>query len=112
LVAEVAASTASLDLNAKFELYRRNRALEYLVWRVYEDAIDWFILRGAIYERLTPGLDGIVRSEAFPGLWLDAAALIRQDMPAVTRVLQQGLATAEHVSFVARLAQTAGQAIP
>src|SRR5256714_11903768 len=34
LVAEVAASSVSLDLHAKFHVYRRNGVKEYVVWRV------------------------------------------------------------------------------
>jgi hypothetical protein len=52
----------------------------------------------------SPGfLSGIVRSETFPGLWLDTAALLGFDLPVVLRTLQQGLAAPEHAAFVARL---------
>jgi hypothetical protein len=53
--------------------------------------------------QLTPDADGRLRSEVFPGLWLDADALIRGDMAQVLAVLQQGLATADHAAFVSRL---------
>ena len=36
-------------------------------------------------------------------LWLDAAALIRGDLPRVHEVLHQGLASPDHAAFVARL---------
>ncbi|MBV9121864.1 MAG: Uma2 family endonuclease, partial [Planctomycetes bacterium] len=42
LVAEIAASSASIDLNTKLRVYRRNQVREYLVWRVLDGAIDWF----------------------------------------------------------------------
>jgi Uma2 family endonuclease len=100
---EVSGSTASYDLNVKFELYRRHGVREYVVWRVYEAAIDWFVLRDGAVVPLAPGPDGVLRSEVFPGLWLDAAALIRGDVPGVTRVQQQGLASPEHAAFVSRL---------
>ncbi len=105
LTAEVAASTASIDLHTKFRIYLRNNVREYIVWRVEDAAIDWFVLRGTQYDRLAPGTDGIVRSEVFPGLWLDPAALIRYDLARVLQVLQQGLASPEHAAFVARLQQ-------
>ena len=101
---EVSASSASYDLNVKFELYRRHGVREYVVWRVYETALDWFMLRDGIYARQAPGADGVLRSEMFPGLWLDAAALLRGDLSAVMRVQQMGLASPEHAAFVARLA--------
>jgi Uma2 family endonuclease len=102
-VAEVSASTASIDLNTKFRVYRRNKVREYLVWRVLDHEIDWFILRGSDYDRLKPSPDGVYRSETFPGLWLDTRAMLRQDIDAVLKFLQQGLAAPEHAEFVSRL---------
>jgi hypothetical protein len=107
LAAEVAASSVSIDRNAKFRAYRRNGVSEYLLWRVEDRAIDWFVLRGANYEPLVAGPDGIVRSEVFPGLWLDPAALIDEDFVRVLAVAQQGLTCAEHAAFLARLGEPA-----
>jgi hypothetical protein len=104
LVAEVAADSASIDLNAKLRVYRRNGIREYIVWRVLEQAIDWFVLRGSQYDRLAR-TGGVLRSEVFPGLWLDDA-LLRQDLAGVLGVLQQGLASPEHAAFVAGLQQS------
>jgi len=109
LVGEISASTASIDLNLKFHVYRRNGVREYIVWRVLENAIDWFVLRDAQFERLAPGADGIFRSEVLPGLWLDAAALLRGDMQRVLQVLQEGIGTPDHAAFVARLAAVAAK---
>jgi hypothetical protein len=47
----------------------------------------------------------IYQSEVFPGLWLDAQAMIRLQPDKVLDVLQQGLATSEHAAFVAKLQQ-------
>ncbi len=104
LVAEVAASSASIDMNAKLNVYRRNGVREYLVWRVLSRAVDWFVLRDDQYVRLDSDAQGVVRSEVFPGLWLDTAALLNGDLAAVLARLQQGLASPAHVAFVARLA--------
>jgi Uma2 family endonuclease len=103
LVAEVAASSASYDLHTKLEVYRRNGVREYIVWRVLDRQIDWFILRQGRYEQLAPGPDGIIRSEVFPGLWLDPQALLRGDLARALAVVQQGAASPEHAAFVARL---------
>jgi Uma2 family endonuclease len=110
-VFEVAASSADQDLSAKLDLYRRNNVREYVVWRVYEDALEWFVLRGKAYAALPPGTDGVLRSEAFPGLWLDPAALMRGDLAEVMRVLDKGATSPEHAAFVQRLAR-ARQAPP
>jgi Uma2 family endonuclease len=105
LVAEVSASTATIDLNSKFDVYRRHGVGEYLVWRVYDDAIDWFVRRGAQYQSLSPDpADELLKSETFPGLWLDPAALVRRDLAAVLAALARGLASPEHAAFVRQLA--------
>ena len=103
LIAEVSASSASYDLHEEFREYERNGVREYLVWRVWDSVIDWFALREGHFERLPLTDAGHYHSEAFPGLWLDPAALIRGDFSQVVTVLQQGLASPEHAAFVARL---------
>lgn len=103
LTAEVSASSASYDLHEKLEAYRRNGVREYVVWRVEDEAIDWFVLRHEKYEPLPLSAQGYYQSEVFPGLWLDPDALIKADAPRLLAVLQQGLASPEHADFVARM---------
>ena len=103
LIAEVAASSVSIDMNAKLNAYRRNGVREYLVWRVRNRRVDWFALREGQYVPLTPDERGVLRSEVFPGLWLDPAAMVAGDLARVLAVLQEGIATPEHAAFVARL---------
>ena len=103
LVAEVAASSASYDLHDKLNAYRRNGVREYVVYRVFERKVDWFVLKEGRFEALAPSADGLLRSTIFPGLWLDAAALIRGDLATVLAVVQQGLSSPEHAEFEARL---------
>jgi Uma2 family endonuclease len=103
LVAEVAASTVSYDLHAKLAAYERNHVREYIVWRVLDREIDWFVLRNGRFEKLSPDGDGILRSTIFPGLWLDASALLREDLNQLLEVLQRGIDSAEHSDFVASL---------
>jgi Uma2 family endonuclease len=105
LVFEVASSTASIDLNAKLRVYQSHGVREYVVWRVLQQQVDWFVLRDGKFTPLAAGPDGILRSEFFPGLWLDHAALIQEDLAGVLAVLQQGLASPEHAAFVAQLQQ-------
>lgn len=103
LVAEVAASSAAYDLHQKLNVYRRHGVREYVVWRVLDEAVDWFILREGRFDRLEPDAAGIYKSEVFPGLWLDAAALLRGDQAAMLNMLNEGVASAEHLEFVERL---------
>jgi Uma2 family endonuclease len=101
LVAEVAASSKSYDLHDKLNAYRRNGVREYIVWRVWDRAVDWFALREGRFVPL-PADDGVYRSEIFPGLWLDAPAVVSGNIARVLDVLQEGLASDAHRQFVER----------
>ena len=103
LIAEISVSSVSYDLHDKLHAYQRNGVREYLVWRVWESAIDWFALRDDRFEQLPPGEDGRYRSEVFPGLWLDLNALLCGDFACAMAVVQQGIASPEHAAFVALL---------
>lgn len=107
LVIEIAASSASYDLHDKLEVYRDDGVTEYLIWRTEDGVIDWFALRRKKYRPLQPHSDGTLRSEVFPGLWLDTAALIAGDLAKVLAVLHQGIASPEHAAFVAKLQKAA-----
>ena len=60
-VAEMAASTATIDLRDKKRVYRRNQVKEYLVWQVMDRRIDWFSLQEEEYISLLPDAAGIIR---------------------------------------------------
>jgi Uma2 family endonuclease len=109
LVIEIALSSVSYDLHDKLNAYRRNDVREYVVWRVEDGAIDWFVLRDGVYERLALNPEGQYRSSVLPGLWLDPAALISSNYSAVLRIVQRGLASPEHDAFVDELQATAAR---
>ncbi len=102
-IGEISSSTVSLDLNKKFNLYQENGILEYMVWRVEDQEIDWFILKRGKYQRLAKTKAGLFKCKVFPGLWLDPAALIAGDMLKVLDIVQQGIASPEHRRFVEKL---------
>lgn len=105
LVAEIAASSASYDLNDKKTAYRRNGVKEYIVWQMYENRLDWFLLKEGRYISLEADNNGIIRSEVFPGLWLSINALLEGNLAEVLTILQQGLQTEEHQKFIKSLQQ-------
>ena len=108
LIVEIAASSVSIDLHQKLNVYRRNGVQEYLVWRVEQGKLDWFRLKAGDYIQLKPNSKGILCSVVFPGLWLDRAALLAGDLAKVLDVLQQGLGSQEHQNFVQDLASRKG----
>jgi hypothetical protein len=103
LIAEISASTVSIDLGAKKNAYERNGVQEYLVWRVLDEAIDWFILQDGQYFDLLPDEDGITRSRIFPGLWLDRSALIQGDTKRVRAIVNEGLLSNDYFQFIQSL---------
>lgn len=106
LIVEIAASSASYDLNDKLNVYRRNGVKEYIVWQMYENLLHWFILKEGRYISLEADQNGIIRSEVFPGLWLAVDALREGNLAEVLTVLQQGLQTNEHQKFAQSLKQS------
>jgi len=80
LCIEVAVSSASYDLHQKKDAYRRGGVPEYLVWQVFEQRIDWWMLDGDEYVALEPDANGVVESRVFPGLRLDITAMLAGDM--------------------------------
>jgi len=106
-VAEIAATSANYDLHDKLNVYRRSGVKEYLVWRVLDRAIDYFVLKGDNFVPLVQTKKGIFQSEVFPGLWLDPTALIARDLAKVESVMRKGLASRQHSAFVNKLKQVA-----
>ena len=104
LVVEVAASSTSMDLHQKLHAYRRNGVREYLVHRVDDGEVDWFLLDGGAYVRQSPDANGCLASRTFPGLVLDVAALLRGDLQALHAAIERHTGSPAHRAFVQRLA--------
>ena len=109
LLAEVADSSVRFNLGAKKDDYERLGVQEYVVVVIPQQRVVWFVRENDRFVELQPDADGIYRSPAFPGLWLDAAALLKNDGRRVQEVLQQGLASSEHAAFVERLAERSSE---
>jgi len=101
LFAEIAHSTRTLDLGPKYEDYRKAGVLEYLVWCLEPQELHWFDLRFG--KPIKPNRQGVYRSRAFPGLWIDREALFERNTLRLAAVLQEGLASRPHAAFVRRL---------
>jgi len=105
LVVEIAASSAAKDLHIKKQAYRRNGIQEYIVWQSLENQLHWWQLQAGEYVSLDADEAGILRSQVFPGLWLDVPALLQGNLTQVMENLQKGLNAPEHNAFVARLSK-------
>ncbi len=108
LVAEVALSTHAYDLHEKKAVYQRNLVQEYIVWEVMDARLHWFSLEDGEYVPLVSRQrDSAICSKVFPGLWLNARALLAgKNRADVFRTLNQGLKSAGHKAFVKKLANS------
>lgn len=100
LVVELAASSGAIDLHRKKDDYERHGIGEYAVVVLRERRVCWFVLREGLFVEMSPATDGVFRSTKFPGLWLNAPALLRLDPAEIVATLQGGLSSAEHAAFV------------
>jgi Uma2 family endonuclease len=100
---EVAASSASYDAGRKRETYRLAGVREYLLLRTRDHAVDWWHLEDGDYKLLPLNEDGTLRSQAFPGLWLNVKALLTGDGREMMRSLNEGLASEDHAKWEASL---------
>src|SRR5260370_18892163 len=104
LIAEIADSTASIDLHRKKEDYEKAGVWEYLVLCVQEKELHWFHFKSK--RRIQPDSKGVYRSRVFPGLWIDSRALLARDGRRVSEVLKEWLASRAHAAFVRKLMKT------
>jgi len=103
LIVEVASSSESIDLHAKRRDYEQAGVLEYVVIVLRQRVVRWFVLQDGTYREVEADAHGIFKSSVFPGLWLDAPALLRLDGRQVMATLQHGIETPEHAVFVQQL---------
>ncbi len=103
LIVEVAVTSRSRDFGAKKRLYERAGVREYLIAVPPRQEFAAFSLTPFGFRPRVTDADGIFRSEAFPGMWLDTKALWARDRQGRNAALQQGLVTPEHAEFVAQM---------
>lgn len=105
LVAEIAVSSASIDLRDKKTVYRRNGVREYIVWQVADRRLDWWELVEGEYREIPADDERIIESRVFPGLRLDVEKLLTEDFGGVLAEVQRGLASEACAAFRERLAR-------
>ncbi len=101
LVVEIAHSGRAIDMHQKRRDYQQAGVREYVVLCVEEPEFHWFGFRRA--GPIVPDSKGVYRSRVFPGLWIDAPALLADKRTRIVAVLRRGLASPDHAAFVRRL---------
>ena len=100
LIVEISYTTGARDSGIKQRLYERSGVLEYIIVKPQKRQIVWNELVEVKYREMQPGADGLLRSRAFPGLWLNAEALWNNDRTSLSTAIQQGTSTPEHAEFL------------
>jgi hypothetical protein len=106
---EISWSTESIDLHAKKLGYQKAGVREYVVLALWTQQVFWFARQRGKYKGIALPADRIFRSQVFPGLWLDAEAMLRNHRQHVLAALRLGSGTPEHAAFVAKLAKRAAK---
>lgn len=101
LLAEVAYSSVSIDLNQKRADYQQAGVQEYVVVCIEEQEIRWFDF--ATNQELRANRNGVFASKIYPGLWLHAAAFLAFEGKRAKAILHEGLLSRGHAAFVKRL---------
>jgi Uma2 family endonuclease len=104
LAVEVCASPATYDFGPKLALYQRAGVQEYLTLSLEPLEVVWRELSGGRYVPLPADPGGLLRSRVFPGLRLDAQALLSANGSRLLEQLRSGIGSEEHTAFVERLA--------
>jgi Uma2 family endonuclease len=103
LAVEICVTSTEVDFGPKLRLYERAGVQEYITAETLRRRLVWRLLEGGVYVAQQIPEDGILRSQVFPGLWLDVAAFWEDDKTRMMAALAQGLATEEHRQFAGRL---------
>ncbi len=105
LAVEICLTSTEVDFGPKRKLYQRAGVREYITIELFWKRMVWRLLgEDAAYVPQEISPDGILRSQIFPGLWLDVAAFWAEDGAKMLAALNAGLAAEDHQKFVARLA--------
>lgn len=101
LIIEVCRTWRAYDLGPKLSLHERVEVDESVAFVIDQARVEWRVLEAGSY-RLLKADQGIFRSRVFPDLWLDEEAFWRYDLDRLRTVLDQGLRSNEHATFLAR----------
>jgi Uma2 family endonuclease len=104
LAVEICLTSTEVDFGPKRKLYQRAGVREYITIETFRKRIVWRVLVDGVYMQQETPPDGILRSEFFPGLWLDTAAFWTGDGAKMLAALNTGLASEVHQKFAAHLA--------
>ena len=104
LVVDICETSTEIEFGPKLALYQRAGVREYItIQTLPPPRIVWRVLVDGSYREIQPDGQGILRSQCFPGLWLDTEALWAGDRKRMRDTLNAGLDSPAHREFAERL---------
>ena len=103
LVVEICVTSKELDFGPKLALYQRAGVQEYITVEPNLPRIVWRVLVDGSYKAIQADSRGILRSQCFPGLWLNTEAFWAGDRSRMRKTLNAGLKSAAHLEFARKL---------
>jgi Uma2 family endonuclease len=104
LTVEVCLTSTEVDFGPKLVLYQRAGVREYVTIELFGQRIVWRVLENGVYISQKAPADGVLRSQVFPGLWLDVKAFWDDNGTKMLTTLNAGLSLEDHQRFVEALA--------
>jgi Uma2 family endonuclease len=105
MAVEICLTSTEVDFGPKLRLYQRAGVREYITIEIFGKRIVWRMLENAVYVSQQVPPDGVLRSQVFPGLWLDVDAFWDDDSAKMLTALNTGLSSEDHQPFVERLSR-------
>ena len=100
-IADVHSSASSVEYVDRRQRFADAGVLEYLaVFDTQPLTWRWNSTSGTDFELLTPDQDGIIRSEALPGLWFPESALSSRDWWTLMATITRGVTRQGHHDYM------------
>ena len=103
MAVEICVTSTEVDFGPKLALYQRAGVREYITVELFGQRMVWRAIENGAYVAQMLPADGVLRSQVFPGLWLDVAAFWADDGAKMLAMLNAGLSSEDHQKFVERL---------
>jgi Uma2 family endonuclease len=100
-IADIFPEDSLLDYAERREIYAGAGVTEYVAWQCGAPFL-WNCLVEGKYEEVSPDDDGLIESQALPGLWIPVRGPWAKDWNLTLACIANGVASKEHHRFVAR----------
>lgn len=91
--------------HSRRKLFEQNGVIEYVVWFMLETLPVWNRLVDGQYQEIDEDEEGLIKSQALPGLWVPTKSLVERDMWSIMAKIAHGTTRRGHRDFMATIWQ-------